>query len=42
MQIVSESLRGIGRRRKNSPAELDYYRHGGIFEYVLRQLLAAN
>ena len=22
-----------------NPAELDYYRHGGILEYVLRQLL---
>jgi len=25
--------------RINNPAELDYYRHGGILEYVLRQLL---
>jgi aconitate hydratase len=25
--------------RIDSPAELDYYRHGGILEYVLRQLL---
>ena len=23
----------------DTPAELDYYRHGGILEYVLRQLL---
>jgi aconitate hydratase len=26
--------------RIDTPAELDYYRHGGILEYVLRQLLA--
>jgi aconitate hydratase len=25
--------------RIDIPAELDYYRHGGILEYVLRQLL---
>jgi aconitate hydratase len=25
--------------RIDAPAELDYYRHGGILEYVLRQLL---
>jgi aconitate hydratase len=27
--------------RIDTPAELDYYRHGGILEYVLRQLLAS-
>ena len=26
--------------RIDTPAELDYYKHGGILEYVLRQLLA--
>ena len=26
--------------RIDTPAELDYYRHGDILEYVLRQLLA--
>ncbi len=25
--------------RIETPAELDYYKHGGILEYVLRQLL---
>ena len=25
--------------RIDTPAEIDYYRHGGILEYVLRQLL---
>ena len=28
--------------RIDTPAELDYYRHGGILEYVLRQLLQNN
>jgi len=27
------------RCRIDTPAELDYYRNGGILEYVLRQLL---
>ena len=26
--------------RINTPVELDYYRHGGILQYVLRQLAA--
>jgi aconitate hydratase len=26
--------------RIDTPAEMDYFRHGGILEYVLRQLLA--
>jgi aconitate hydratase len=30
------------RCRIDSPAELDYYRHGGILEYVLRQLLTGK
>ena len=28
--------------RIDTPGEADYYRHGGIMQYVLRQLLAAN
>jgi aconitate hydratase len=28
--------------RIDTPAELDYYRHGGILEYVLRQLLQSE
>jgi aconitate hydratase len=27
--------------RIDTPAEAEYYRHGGILQYVLRQLLAA-
>ena len=28
--------------RIDTPVELDYYRHGGILQYVLRQLAAAG
>ncbi len=28
--------------RIDTPVELDYYRHGGILQYVLRQVLAAD
>ena len=28
--------------RMDTPGEADYYRHGGILRYVLRQLLAAE
>jgi aconitate hydratase len=30
------------RLRIDTPKELDYYRHGGILQYVLRQLAATN
>jgi aconitate hydratase len=29
------------RLRIDTPIEVDYYQHGGILPYVLRQLLAA-
>jgi aconitate hydratase len=29
------------RVRIDTPGEADYYRHGGIMQYVLRQLLGA-
>ena len=29
------------RLRIDTPGEADYYRHGGILQYVLRQLLAS-
>jgi aconitate hydratase len=29
------------RLRIDTPREADYYRHGGILQYVLRRLLAA-
>ena len=28
--------------RIDTPIEIDYYRHGGILQFVLRQLLAAR
>jgi aconitate hydratase len=28
------------RLRIDTPIEIDYYRHGGILQFVLRQLLA--
>ena len=28
--------------RIDTPAELSYYQHGGILQYVLRQLLSRN
>ena len=30
------------RLRIDTPKEADYYRHGGILQYVLRQLKAAG
>jgi aconitate hydratase len=30
------------RLRIDTPKELDYYQHGGILQYVLRQLAASN
>jgi aconitate hydratase len=32
------SVRFIATVRIDTPQELQYYRHGGILEYVLRQL----
>jgi aconitate hydratase len=28
--------------RIDTPIEIDYYRHGGILQFVLRQLLASK
>jgi aconitate hydratase len=36
-----EPIRFAARVRIDTPREADYYRHGGILQYVLRQLLAA-
>jgi aconitate hydratase len=30
------------RVRIDTPQEIEYYRHGGILQYVLRQLLAED
>jgi aconitate hydratase len=45
--VVSDAGSGGAMRdfeaavRIDTPAEAEYYRHGGILQYVLRQLLAA-
>jgi aconitate hydratase len=38
---AAEPIRFDARVRIDTPREADYYRHGGILPYVLRQLLAA-
>jgi aconitate hydratase len=38
---AGEPIRFAARVRIDTPREADYYRHGGILPYVLRQLLAA-
>ncbi len=35
-------VRFAARVRLDTPKEVDYYRHGGILQYVLRQLLQAG
>ena len=32
----------VVRCRIDTPIEIDYYQHGGILPYVLRQIVAAN
>jgi len=36
-----EPIRFVARVRIDTPREADYYRHGGILQYVLRALLAS-
>ena len=36
-ELVTEA-----RLRIDTPKELDYYQHGGILQYVLRQLATAS
>ena len=36
------SVRFRARVRIDTPQEVEYYRHGGILQYVLRQLLASR
>ena len=35
-------IRFTARLRIDTPKEREYYRHGGILQYVLRQLAAAG
>jgi aconitate hydratase len=36
-----DEVRFQARMRIDTPQEAEYYRHGGILQYVLRQLLEA-
>ena len=38
--LVAGSKRFTARVRIDTPGEADYYRHGGIMQYVLRSLLS--
>lgn len=38
-RIHRSNLIGMGGVRIDTPAEAAYYRHGGILQFVLRQLL---
>ncbi len=38
---AGKSVRFTARVRLDTPQEVEYYRHGGILQYVLRQLLAS-
>jgi aconitate hydratase len=37
---AGKSIEFEARLRIDTPKELDYYQHGGILQYVLRQLAA--
>jgi len=48
-QLIVTATRAEGAKREfrvsvriDTPQELEYYRHGGILEYVLRQLAARS
>ena len=45
LRITRQGRHDAGRRRCccriDTPIEVDYYRHGGILPFVLRELLAA-
>ena len=40
--VVPGRLEFTARLRIDTPKELDYYQHGGILHYVLRQLAASK
>ena len=42
VQVTAGEKSFSAKVRIDTPGEADYYRHGGIMQYVLRQLLAAN
>jgi aconitate hydratase len=40
--VRADGTEFTARVRIDTPKEVEYYRHGGILPYVLRQLLAAS
>jgi aconitate hydratase len=40
LEVQADGIRFAARLRIDTPKEAEYYRHGGILHYVLRQLLA--
>jgi aconitate hydratase len=40
LEVQADDIRFSARLRIDTPKEAEYYRHGGILHYVLRQLLA--
>ena len=40
--MTADDKRFTADVRIDTPGEADYYRHGGIMQYVLRSLLAAK
>jgi len=40
--VTADDKRFTSTVRIDTPGEADYYRHGGIMQYVLRSLLAAG
>ena len=40
VEVAADGIRFTARVRIDTPGEADYYRHGGIMQYVLRSLLA--
>jgi aconitate hydratase len=42
LTVVADGKRFLVRSRVDTPEEMNYYRHGGILQYVLRQLAAGR
>jgi aconitate hydratase len=40
LEVQADGIRFSATLRIDTPKEAEYYRHGGILHYVLRQLLA--
>ena len=42
MTVRADAVEFTARVRLDTPREREYFRHGGILQYVLRRLLSAN